>query len=105
MCRGIRRLSKAWIINHLTVTLVRKFHRQKHNRRAINKFFQSQEYYNRLGTSVGIIFDLYFRNKKPFLSVRTIKREEVDPDIDSSYSDIDTDSDSESLCNPVATAC
>ena len=75
MCRGIRRISKAWIVNHLTVTLVRKFHRRKHNRRAINKFFQSQEYYHRLGNSVGIIFDLSFRKKSPsYLSEQLSKK-------------------------------
>ena len=105
MCRGIQRVTTGWIKNHLSVTLAKKFHRRKHNRRAINKFFKSQDYYRRLGKSVGIIFELSFRNKEPRLLVRTFKQEEVDPVIDSSYSDIDTDSDSESLCNPVASAC
>jgi macrodomain Ter protein organizer (MatP/YcbG family) len=106
MCRGVRCVSAAWIKNHLTVTLVKKFHRRKHNRRAINKFFQNQDHYNRLGKSVGIVFTLSFRNKKPQLRVKTIKQEaleETDSDIDSSYNDSDTDS--ESSYSPVALAC
>jgi hypothetical protein len=104
MCRRIHRVSTAWVNHHLTVTLVKKFHRRKCNRRAINKFFQSQDYYHRLGKSVGIVFTLSFRNKKPHLFIRRIKQE-VDTDIDSSYNDIDTDSESESSFNPVASAC
>ena len=105
MCRGIQRVTTGWIKNHLSVTLAKKFHCRKHNRRAINKFFQSQDYYRRLGKGVGINFELSFRNKKPRLLITTFEQEEVDPVIDSSYNDIDTDSDSESVCNPVASAC
>lgn len=108
MCRGIHRVSTAWIQNHLTVTLAKKFHRRKHNRRAINKLFKSQDYYNRLGKSVGIIFILSFRNKKPHLVVKTVKQEaceETNSDIDSSFNDTDSDTDSESLCSPSALAC
>ena len=100
MCRGVRRVSAAWIKNHLTVTLVKKFHRRKHNRRAINKFFQNQDHYNRLGNNVGIAFTLSFRNKKPHLIVKEIKQE-VDSDIES-HNGIDTDTDSKSSYSPAA---
>ena len=106
MCRSVR--GPAWIRNHLTVTLVKKFHRRKHNRRAINKFFQSQYYYNRLGKSVGIAFILSFQNKRPQLLVKEIKEEsceEKGSDIETSFNDTDFDTDSESLCSPLAPAC
>ena len=101
MCRAVR--STAWTKHHLTVTLVKKFHRRKRNRRAINKFFKSKDYYYRLGKSVGIIFILSFKNKKPQLLIKLVKQEEIkapDPDIDSS-----SDTDSESSYCPVALAC
>ena len=103
MCRGIRCITTGWTKNHFNVTLVKKFHRRKHNRRAVNKFFKSQDYYHHLGKSVGIIFILSFKNKNPQLLIKLVKQEELkapDPDIDSS-----SDTDSESSYCPVALAC
>ena len=91
MCRGIHRLSKNWVKNHLTVTLVKQFHRRKHSKRAIKRFFKNQSHYNFLGNSVGICFILSFRNKKPQLLVKRIKQEETDTDIESLYNCLTSD--------------
>jgi hypothetical protein len=78
MSRGVHRLSKNWVKNHLTVTLVKQFHRRKNSHRAIKRFFKNQDYYNFLGNSVGICFILSVQNQKPQLLIKRIKQEETD---------------------------
>ena len=76
MCNLLQ--STSWVKNHLTSTLVKKFHRRKSNRRAINKLFKNRNYYQRLGDTVGISFYLYkTKRNTPKLSLKQIKQEDI----------------------------
>jgi hypothetical protein len=69
--------SSNWVKKHLTETLVKKFHRRKRNRRAFNKLYKRRDYFQSLGSSVGVVFSLGI-HPKPSLLVKKIKVEETE---------------------------
>jgi hypothetical protein len=72
MCNSL--VTKDWIVNHITETLPKKFHRRKYNRRAFNKFYKNHSYYSKLGDSVGISFIIKNHKKKPKLIIKRINQ-------------------------------